>query len=165
MTRPRFHRPVSPENQAKGADAEAAFQVWLNDSRLPFIYATQDRQSVPLHFKGQLKRPDYLVALPFVGTIAVDVKAKTIYEGCLIFDVEEIERLTKFDEIFRITTFLVCMDPFKPSRSWWFRLAPLSRLTSERRMGVMTVQVALCNGLEADMTQPFQEALRDVLLL
>lgn len=70
MSPRRFRRQVSPELQARGADAEASFQAWLDESRLPFLYATQNQQSVPKHFKGQLKRPDYLVALPFVGMTA-----------------------------------------------------------------------------------------------
>ena len=63
----------------------------MNDGRLPFIYVTRDLQSVPRLFRGSLKRPDYLVALPFVGTMAFDVKAKNLYEGCFVFDVAEIK--------------------------------------------------------------------------
>lgn len=165
MSPRRFRRQVSPELQARGADAEASFQAWLDDSRLPFLYATQNQQSVPKHFKGQLKRPDYLVAFPFVGMIAVDVKAKSFYEGGLIFDVSEIDKLAKFDEIFRITTFLACVDPDNPTRTWWYRIGALTARPPVRRMGAMTIHVSISDGLEADMTRPLQEMLRDLLLL
>jgi hypothetical protein len=161
----KFRSKISAENVARGVAAEELFQEWLNESRLPFIYATQDLQSVPRHFRGALKRPDYLVALPFVGTIAFDVKAKRLYEGCFVFDVAEIERLILFDDIFRITTFLACLEPDNPDRSWWFRVAVLARLPAERTRGVMTLRVAISEGLEVDMTKPLQEALKDVLLL
>ena len=51
---------------------------------------------------------------PFVGTVAFDVKAKSVCEGCFVFDVAEIERLILFDEIFRITTFLACLGSGQP---------------------------------------------------
>ncbi len=161
----KFRSKISPENVAKGVAAEEMFQEWLNDSRLPFIYATQDRQSVPRHFQGALKRPDYLVALPFVGTVAFDVKAKSLYESAFLFDVAEIERLILFDDIFRLTTFLACLDPDSPDRSWWFRVAVLARLPVERNRGVMTLRVATSEGLLVDMAKPLQEALKNVLLL
>jgi len=161
----RYRRKISPESAAKGAAAEEVFQAWLNDSRLPFVYATQDVQSVPQHFKGAIKRPDFLVALPFVGTIAFDVKAKSLYEGCFIFDKPEIDKLILFDEIFRITTFLACLDPDNPSRSWWFRVGLLARLPTERKMGVSTMKVDAGDGLEVDLDRPLQDALANALLL
>lgn len=161
----RFRTKISTESVARGVAAEELFKEWLNDSRLPFIYCTQDVASVPRHFKGALKRPDYLVALPFVGTVAFDVKAKSLYEDCFLFDVDEIERLILFDEIFRITTFLACLDPDNPDRCWWFRVALLARLPAERKRGVMTLRAAVADGLEVNLTKPLQEALKDLLLL
>jgi hypothetical protein len=161
----KFRSKISAESVARGVAAEELFQEWLNESRLPFIYATQDVQSVPRHFRGALKRPDYLVALPFVGTVAFDVKAKSLYEGCFVFDVAEIERLILFDDIFRITTFLACLDLDNPDRSWWFRVAVLARLPAARTRGVMALRVAISEGLEVDLAKPLQEALKDVLLL
>lgn len=165
MPNPRFRRKVSAENTAKGMAAEDRFKVWLNDSRLPFIYCTQDIPSVPEHFKGAMKRPDYLVALPFVGAIAFDVKAKSVYDGCFIFDVDEVARLLHFDEIFRITTFFACLDPEDPGRCWWFRMGKIAQLEFSRRRGILTLNVPLTDGLAVDMNEPLQQALRDVLLL
>jgi Holliday junction resolvase len=165
MPNPRYRRRISPDNAAKGAAAEERFQAWLNDSRLPFVYCTQDVASVPAHFKGALKRPDYFVALPFVGTIAFDVKAKSLYEGCFIFDQDEIEKLIHFDEIFRLTTYFACLDPDDPGRCWWFRVGRLARMPTQRRMGVQTMAVSVQEGLQVRMDEPLQYALRDVLLL
>lgn len=85
--------------------------------------------------------------------------------GCFLFDVPEIERLILFDEIFRITTFLACLDPYNPNRSWWFRVAVLARLPAERKRGILALRAAISEGLEVDLTKPLQEALKDVLLL
>jgi hypothetical protein len=97
--------------------------------------------------------------------VAFNVKARSLYEGCFIFDVAEIERLILFDEIFRITTFLACLDPDNADRNWWFRVALLARMPAERKRGVLTLKAAVSEGLEVDLTKPLQEALKDVLLL
>lgn len=144
---------------------EVRFKAWLNNSRLPFIYCTQDKPSVPEHFKGALKRPDYLVALPFVGTVAFDVKAKSLYGSCVIFDVDEVARLLHFDEIFRITTFFCCLDPDEPGRCWWFRLGKVAQIDFSKRRGIPTIEVPLTDGLAVNMDEPLQQALRDVLML
>lgn len=86
---------INPEHAKRGAAAEADFKRWLDCSGVPYVYATQDIESVPEGFRGKLKRPDYLVGLPFVGNMAFDVKSKTIYEGCLLFDIDEVEKLSK----------------------------------------------------------------------
>ena len=164
MSKPRF-RKVATEHTAKGMAAEERFKAWLNDSRLPFVYCTQDIPSVPEHFMGALKRPDYLVALPFVGSVAFDVKAKSIYDGRFIFDVDEVARLLHFDEIFRITTFFACLDPDESGRCWWFRLGKIAQIDFNKRRGVLTIEVPLADGLAVNMDEPLQHALRDVLLL
>ena len=38
---------------------------------------------------GKIKRPDFLVGIPTIGTIAVDVKAKRVYADSIIIDAEE----------------------------------------------------------------------------
>lgn len=102
---------INPEFAERGAAAEADFKRWLDYSGVPYVYATQDIESVPEGFRGKLKRPDYLVGLPFVGNMAFDVKSKRIYEDCLMFDVAEVEKLSAFDDLFRISTFFACLDP------------------------------------------------------
>jgi len=39
--------------------------------------------------RGEIKRPDFLVGNPSIGTIAVDVKAKRVYRDALIIDAYE----------------------------------------------------------------------------
>jgi hypothetical protein len=148
---------------ARGQAAEAAFAAWLDRSCLPFVYATQTRESVPRHFRGQLKRPDYLVAVPMVGTLCFDVKAKTRYRGGFIFDRAEVTKLAAFDELFNLTTLFACLDPDGGTASWWFRVADLDRRPDDRPGGRLTVSVR--DGLTVDLERPFQEALRDLVSL
>jgi hypothetical protein len=158
-------RIIKPEHVARGADAEEFFQTWLDQSRLPYIYATQTRASVPTHFRKALKRPDYLVALPFVGTIAFDVKSKTVYGDAFIFDVREVRGLATFGELFNIPTFFACLDPAGEPDAVWFRVASID-LQPLKEVGRRKAFVAsVAEGLRVDMRRPFQEALRDAISL
>lgn len=156
---------INPEFAKRGAAAEADFKRWLDYSGVPYVYATQDIESVPEGFRGRLKRPDYLVGLPFVGNMAFDVKSKTIYEGCLLFDVAEVEKLTAFDDLFRISTFFACLDPDGGDRATWFRLPELRHCQTRRMKGGAVYVAPLSAGITVDMREPFQEALRATISL
>lgn len=170
-TGPLPHKPghamatLDPRLVQQGAEAEARFRAWLDASRLPHIYTDQSRESVPVHFRRSLKRPDYLVALPYVGTIAFDVKCKTAYgpDGRFIFDVSEIRRLAAFDQLFRITTFFACLPIDGGSETVWFLVSALDDLARHRRG--RTLHVTPADGLAVSMERSFQEGLRDGLSL
>jgi Holliday junction resolvase len=50
-----------------------------------------------------------MVSLPYVGCVAFDVKAKTVYGGTtLYFDASEVQRLATFADLFNIATFFAC---------------------------------------------------------
>jgi hypothetical protein len=156
---------LDPKLVRQGAEAETRFRAWLDASRLPHIYTDQSQGSVPAHFRRQLKRPDYLVALPYVGTVAFDVKCKTTYGdvGDFVFDVYEVRRLANFDRLFRITTFFACLDPAGSSESIWFQVEDLATLVGRKTAG--TIRVTATSGLAVDMERSFQEALRDAISL
>lgn len=156
---------IAPEDAARGADAEAAFQRWLDVSRLPYIYATQTRESVPAHFRGALKRPDFIVALPFAGALAFDVKSKTAYDGTLLFDADEVRRLAYFDDLFKISAFMACLDPEGSPRSLWFRVIELASCGKRKINGKIVHVVPTTAAITVDMLSPFQTAVADALSL
>lgn len=151
---------IRPEDVLRGAEAETAFRSWLDRSRLPYLYATQTRESVPEHFRGFIKRPDYLVALPYVGTLAFDVKSKTAYERGFLFDIAEVRGLSAFDDLFRVSTFFACLDPAGSSTSYWFRLPEVVHCPKISAKGQTVHSVPYEAGIKVDMDRPFQEALR-----
>ncbi|MBK5956692.1 hypothetical protein CCR97_00370 [Rhodoplanes elegans] len=156
---------IKPEDAERGALAEAAFRQWLDASRLPYIYATQTQESLPIHFRGALKRPDYLVALPFVGTLAFDVKSKNLYGGAYLFDVSEVERLDRFGDLFKIAVFFACLDPQGGPDSRWFRVETLRDHPRKKLRGRAVHVVPLSYGLAVNMQLSFQEALRNAISL
>ncbi len=156
---------ISSELKARGAAAERDFQAWLDASTLPYIYANQSQETVPEPYRASLKRPDYIVALPYIGAMAFDVKSKTLYEEGFIFDVSEVERLAMFDQLFRITTFFACLDPQGSPVSVWFRVSDLATYEIARRGGKRVLIVPFAHGLVVDVRSPFQDAFGRVISL
>ena len=76
------------QRRAQGQAAEDRFGAWLDRCRLPHVYVEQVPFTFPdLH--GTIKRPDFLVGIPTIGTIAVDEKAKRVYADTIIIDADE----------------------------------------------------------------------------
>ncbi len=150
---------------ARGAAAERAFQAWLDASTLPYVYANQSQETVPETYRASLKRPDYIVGLPYIGAMAFDVKSKTLYDDGFIFDASEVDRLSAFDQLFRITTFFACLDPEGSTMSVWFRVADLAGYEIVRRGDKRVLLVPFADGLVVDMRHPFQEAFGRVISL
>jgi hypothetical protein len=61
------------QRRAQGQAAEVRFRAWLDRCVLPHIYVEQSPLTLPSALKGDIKRPDFLVGIPAIGTIAVDV--------------------------------------------------------------------------------------------
>ena len=85
------------QRRAQGAAAEDRFRAWLDRCRLPHIYVEQSPLTFPETLHGKIKRPDFLVGIPTIGTIAVDVKAKRIYADTIIIDADEHRTLANFE--------------------------------------------------------------------
>lgn len=124
---------LSPELKAKGEQAETEFREWLNRSGVAYMYVEQSPLNVPERLRGRIKRPDYLVGIPHAGILAFDVKAKSIYDGHFIFDLEEVEKLARFARLFNLTVYFACLDLERPDHHWWVPLADLQARAPERR--------------------------------
>jgi hypothetical protein len=149
---------IAPADAAKGAEAEVAFRAWLDSAVLPHVYVEQSPLTVPVPFRGQIKRPDYLVGIPGVGLVAFDVKAKTVYPEGLIFDVAEIQKLRTFARLFHLTLYFACLDPEGGPQGYWVRLDQLDNLPAVRRAGAYTLAVPIAEALSVTLTEPFYAA-------
>ena len=67
-------------NEEKGFEAETRFREWLEKNNIPYIYLQQDTQTISSAFKKYFsgKRPDFLILIPNLGFIFVDVKYKKL---------------------------------------------------------------------------------------
>lgn len=158
-------RTIHPADQAKGDRAEFRFQDWLDDSRVPHIYLDQTPLSVPVHLRGQLKRPDYVVGVPGIGAVAFDVKAKSLYNGHFIFEFDEITRMRNFARLFHYTVYFACLDPAGSAASYWIRLDQFDNLMPEHQGNSLTVRIPADAVQSVSMREPFQAALSDAVKL
>lgn len=77
----------------------------------------------------------------------------------------EVEKVTAFNDLFRISTFFACLNPGGGDRATWCRF-PEFKHCRNRRMKSGAVYVApLSAGITVDMREPFQEALRATISL
>lgn len=99
------------QRKIQGAAAETRFRAWLERCHLPHIYVEQSPFTFPEHLKGAIKRPDFLVGIPSIGTLAVDVKAKRIYENAILIDADEHRTLSAFETYFNVSVWFACFPP------------------------------------------------------
>lgn len=133
------------ERRAQGAAAEDRFRDWLERCHLPHIYIEQSPFTFPEHLKGEIKRPDFLVGIPSIGTIAVDVKAKRIYGDAILIDAAEHRTLAAFEVYFNMSVWFACFPPDEPHTCHLFLNRALSALAPQRSQGkeVLTVPLKL----------------------
>lgn len=98
----------------QGDAAEGRFRAWLDRCVLPHMYVEQSPLTVPKGLRGEIKRPDFLVGLPTIGTLAFDVKAKSIYDDHILIDADEHRTFRNFETFFNISVWYVCFPPAEP---------------------------------------------------
>lgn len=152
----RFH--LSPELKAKGEKAEGEFRAWLNRSGVPYLYVEQSPLNVPIFLRGRIKRPDYIVGIPYAGSMAFDVKAKSTYDDHLIFAVDEIEKLARYGAHFHVSVYFACLDLDQPERFYWVPLQELIGRPHERRAKALVITFPVERAMKVQFSEPFFDA-------
>ena len=107
--------------------------------------------TIPQPPRGEIKRPDFLVGVPSIGTIAVDVKAKRVYRDAILIDAAEHRTLLAFGTCFNISVWFARFPPEDPHTCHLFlnrSLAGLHALTVKDKMAI---------GVPFKMMQPADE--------
>ncbi len=147
------------QRRSQGQAAEDRFRAWLDRCRLPHIYVEQSPMTFPEHLKGEIKRPDFLVGIPSIGTIAVDVKAKRVYADTLIIDADEHRTLLTFERCFNMSVWLACFPPGEPNTCHLFLNRDLAGLPRTVAKGKATITVPVSRGRLADERRDYMAAL------
>lgn len=153
------------QRQAQGLAAEDRFRSWLDRCCLPHIYVEQSPFTIPEPLRGEIKRPDFLVGIPSIGTIAVDVKAKRIYQEALIIDAYEHRTLLNFETFFNISVWFACFPPDEPHTCHLFLNRSLVALGSSRARAKSAIAVPLAVTRLADDRRDFMAALMGAISL
>ncbi len=147
------------ERQAQGQAAEDRFRAWLDRCHLPHIYVEQSPMTIPQHLRGEIKRPDFLVGIPTIGTLAVDVKAKTIYDDAILIDAYEHRTLAAFETFFNMSVWFACFPPDEPHTGYLFLNRDLARLAVTTVKGKPAIAVPLRATKSVDERRDFMAAI------
>ena len=80
------------EKDAKSKEVEQKFQQWLDKNEIPYWYVQQDIATFsPALKKYMTKRPDFMILIPHIGFILVDVEYKLPAEKYEVFQIEVAE--------------------------------------------------------------------------
>jgi hypothetical protein len=154
--------PLSPKQRiARGEGGERALQDWLDRSHLAYLFLDQTPLTMPTSFRRDIKRPDFLVAIEGLGTVALDAKAKAFIDGCFMIDVSERRRLDAFEAEFGIPVWYVCFPPEEPPRAYLFRNRDLmgSAIIHDPIRQIIRAPTSLGSAAEHTAT-PFAATLR-----
>jgi hypothetical protein len=85
------------------------------------LFVDQTPLTMPATHRVDIKRPDFLVAIDGLGTVAVDAKAKAFIDGCFVLDACERRRLDGFESEFGMPVWYACFQPAAPRPCYLFR--------------------------------------------
>jgi len=109
------------ERIKQGKDGEQLFQAWLNGQELGFLRVDQEKDSLSTIFKDAVKRPDYLLLLPSIGFIGIDVKHHKLRKSCFTLTIDkEIERAIAFEHYTRIYLWYAYKDRDYEGHDVWY---------------------------------------------
>jgi len=129
------------------------------------MYVEQSPLTVPKGLKGEIKRPDFLVGIPTIGTLAFDVKAKTIYDNSIIIDAYEHRTFRNFETFFNMRVWYVCFPPDEASTCHLFLNSDLTGLPVVKRQAKETIAVPLKDTVIADPRRDFMGVLLGAISL
>lgn len=149
----------------QGQAAEDRFRAWLDRCHLPHIFVEQSPMTIPQHLRGKIKRPDFLVGIPTIGTLAVDVKAKRIYQGAILIDAYEHRTLLNFEMFFNISVWFACFPPDEPHTCHLFMNRSLAGIETQTINGTAVIQVPLRQTKPVDERRDFMAAVLGAISL
>ena len=121
---------ITKENKENGNEAESKFKEWLEKHNIPYIYLQQDTQTISSAFKNKFsgKRPDFLILIPHIGFIFVDVKYRKLnleYKTYIV-DGEETKKYSSIQRRFNLNIWYVLSNEDVDYKTWlWI---PISKI-------------------------------------
>ena len=91
-------------NAQKGKEAEKKFQQWLDKNNIPYMYIHQEPETFASFFKAGFKRPDFIILIPNIGLILVDVKYRVISNkhNDIAIDSDDLTKYSKLQRNFNL---------------------------------------------------------------
>ena len=121
------------DNEDKGKETEEKFKGWLDSHKIPYLYVSQNKETFASVFKEDsvMKRPDFMILLPNLGFIFVDVKYKKIYKdyGTFPLDSEETKKYSRLQRKFNLHIWYVLSNEDYNYKTWFW--IPVSKVLED----------------------------------
>jgi len=119
-----LHSDFITSSEEKGNKGEEKFFKWLDNYKLPYIFIEQSKDSFAQVFKGDVKRPDFLLSLENSGSFVVDVKNRELYTSnygsYLSLSTTKVDSpYLEFEKIFNVPVWFAYVDPNKKDNWLW----------------------------------------------
>ena len=110
--------------QEKGDEAETRFKEWLDLQNIPHWYIHQDLSTFSPSLKEYFgsKRPDFMILIPSIGFIFVDVKSRKMIQGYNKFplDAEETMQYSNLQRNFNFPVWYVISNNEYGYKTWFW---------------------------------------------
>jgi|TARA_B100001971_G_scaffold206424_1_gene225183 hypothetical protein len=114
---------MQPKNLDKGALTETKFKEWLNYKKIPFWYIQQDIETFSQGLKQHnSKRPDFIILIPNIGSILVDVEYKKLLEkhGKFPINIEEANTYLNLQKYFNMPVWFAFSHENYNFKTWFW---------------------------------------------
>jgi len=115
----------------EGRAGEEAFRDWLDKEKIGYLYIDQTPAFFSPTFKDKLKRPDFLLLIPNIGFIAIDVKHYSTYDNKKSFTLNidtELDKAVGLENISRTPLWYAYKKQDDPLDKSWYLINPLNIL-------------------------------------
>lgn len=117
--------------EERGIRAQNKFKEWLDSRELPYLFVDQSTETFATFFRDNIKRPDFLVLIPSISIIAVEVKSRILHETYETYTLEEeeVKKMMDFETVFRIPVWVAFSNDATAYRTWhWVAVSKIVQL-------------------------------------
>lgn len=104
----------------KGIEGERALNAWFADNALPYVGICQAPATFSPIFKGNVKRPDFLLLIEGIGLLAVDAKNHKCSKGFTLELETELKKAVAFERLFRMPLWYAFSDCDDGMEGWYW---------------------------------------------
>jgi len=165
---------LSEESQNKGIEAERKFKEWLDKHNIPYLHLQQDMETISPALKNMFsgKRPDFLILLPNLGFIFVDVKYKKLNIEYKTYPIDSLEtkKYSSLQRKFNLNIWFVISNEDFDYKTWlWIPVSKVlesdmpEHISSKSKMEFYAVnpqdfiQIAINDSLDRLLSKCFLE--------
>lgn len=105
---------------SKGAIGEKCLLQWFQTNNISFFPIEQTPHTFAKAFTHTIKRPDFLVLLPYIGTIAVDAKNYQFAQGGFTIGETELNKALRFEMVTRMPFWFAYLHKHEIGQEWYW---------------------------------------------